>query len=210
MKTYENESLFVNNFAKDAKESLKNGQNFEAVINGITVVVTGMDNNNSSKVTMYTGSVNGIAFLGSITALKKKVNVTYKKEYNRSSEPSTKIVIKSDEELEKTAEIATERYKRALSIVLDYSKRYFSSYPVNMLEGLNLIVVGDESVPTLDEEHTQDIILSVLKEWRDEEQRRREDEAKKKAEESAKKLASEKEKLEKQLAELQAKLAKMG
>ena len=51
MKTYLNEEEFVKNFAKDAKESLRNG-NFEAEVNGATIVVTGMDNNNASKVTI--------------------------------------------------------------------------------------------------------------------------------------------------------------
>lgn len=208
MKTYENESMFVNNFAKDCKEQLKNGQNFEAEVNGINVVVTGMDNNNASKVTIYSGSVNGIEFSGSITALKKRLNVTFKKEYKRSIEASTRVIVKSDEELERTAETATERYKKALAVVLEYSKRYFVSYPADMKD-LDTLVVGNESVPTLEEERTKDIILECLKEERDRVLEVKEAEAKKKAEETAKKLADEKAKLEKQLAELQAKLAKM-
>lgn len=71
MKTYESESVFVNNFSKDAKESLKSGRNFEATVNNINVIVTGMDNNNSSKVTIYTATINGVEFTGSITALKR-------------------------------------------------------------------------------------------------------------------------------------------
>ena len=112
MKTYENESLFVNNFARDAKESLRNGQNFEATVNNINGIVTGMDNNNSSKVTVYSCTVDGVEFTGSITALKKKLNITYTKEYNRNSEASTKVTIKSDEELTKTAETAAAILKR--------------------------------------------------------------------------------------------------
>lgn len=208
MKTYENESLFVTNFAKDCKESLRNGQSFEAEMNGINVIVTGMDNNNSSKVTMYAGAVNGVSFQGSITALKKKLNVTFTKEYNRNSEASTKVIIKSDEELERTADTVTERYRKALAVVLDYSKRYFAGYPSD-IEDVDTLVVRDESVPTLDETRTKDIILAVLKQQRDEEQQRRENEAKRKAEEAAAKIEAEKAKLEKQLAELQAKLAKM-
>ena len=209
MKTYQSEQEFVTSFAKDAKESIKNGQNFEAEVNGAVIVVSGMDNNNSSKVTMYTATINGVAFSGSITALKKRLNITFKKEYNRNSEAPTKVTIKSDEELERTAETAAERYKKALSIVLEYSKRYFASYPSDM-DNIDTLVVRDESVPTLDETRTKDIILAVLKQQRDEEVTRRETEAKRKADEAAKKLADEKAKLEKQLAELQAKLAKMG
>lgn len=208
MKTYENESMFVNNFSKDAKQGIKESGKFEAVVNNIHVIVTGMDNNNASKVTIYSGSVNGIEFSGSITALKKRLNVTYKKEYNRNSEASTKVIIKSDEELTKTAETAAERYKKALAVVLEYSKRYFFSYPADMKD-LDTLVVGNESVPTLEEERTKDIILECLKEERDRVLEVKEAEAKKKAEETAKKLADEKAKLEKQLAELQAKLAKM-
>ena len=208
MKKYLNEQDFVKGFAKDAKESLKNGQNFEAEVNNINVIVTCMDNNNASKVTIYTGSVDGKEFEGSITALKKRLNVTYTKEYNRSVDGTTKVVLKSDEELERTAETATERYRKALAVVLDYSKRYFVSYPSD-IEDVDTLVVRDENVPTLDETRTKDIILSVLKQQRDEEQQRRENEAKRKAEEAAKKIEAEKAKLEKQLAELQAKLAKM-
>ena len=208
MKKYQNEEDFVKNFAKDAKEGIKSNGNFEAEVNNINVVVTAMDNNNSSKVTVYTATINGVAFSGSITALKKKLSITYTKEYNRNSETSTKVVIKSDEELERTAETATERYRKALTVVLDYSKRYFCSYPADM-ENLETIVVGMESVPTLTEERTKDIILECLKEQRDAEKTRRENEAKKKAEEAAAKIEAEKAKLEKQLAELQAKLAKM-
>lgn len=205
MKTYENESMFVNNFAKDAKESLKSGQNFEAEVNGINVIVTGMDNNNSSKVTIYTGSVNGIEFTGSITALKKRLNVTYKKEYNRSSEPSTKIVIKSDEELEATARTADERIKSAIATINRYANQFAIMFDVLVADGYE---ETDEDGNTFDVT-AYDMILAELKRQRDDAKRRAEENAKKKAEETAAKLASEKAKLEKQLAELQAKLAKM-
>lgn len=199
-------------FAKDCKESLRNGQNFEATVNNAVIVVSNMNNNNRSKVTMYSGTLDGVAFNGNITQLKKRLNIVYTKEYNRNSDAArtanTKVVIKSDEDLYKTAETATERYRKALSVVLDYSTRFFCAYPAEM-DNIDTIVIGDNSVPTLDETRTKDIILAVLKQQRDEEQQRRENEAKRKAEEAAKKIASEKEKLEKQLAELQAKLAKM-
>lgn len=208
MRNYFSEEEFVKSFAKDAKQGIIGDGQFEAVVNGFKVVVSNMDNNNSSKVTIYKGSVDGVEFSGSITALKKKLNVEYKKEYNRSAEAGTKVTIKTDEELERTAETATERYRKALAVVLDYSKRYFCSYPADM-ENVDTLVVRDESVPTLDETRIKDIILAVLKQQRDEEQQRRENEAKKKAEETAAKIEAEKAKLEKQLAELQAKLAKM-
>lgn len=188
MKTYNNEESFVTTFAKDAKESLKSGQNFEAVVNGINVIVTSMDNNNSSKVTVYSGTVDGVEFTGSITALKKRLNVTYTKEYNRSAEGTTKVTIKSDEELQATAKIATERYIKAAVLIHEYNKRY-------------AITEGTEDIETA--------IFEALKQARDKAVAEREAEAKRKAEEAAKKMQEEKAKLEKQLAELQAKLAKM-
>lgn len=187
MKTYENESTFVNNFAKDCKESLKNGQNFEATVNNAIIVVSGMDNNNASKVTIYTATINGVEFTGSITALKKRLNVTYTKEYARSAE-GTKVSIKTDEELAATAKTAAERYIKAAILIAEYNKRY------NIPEGTTEI---------------EAVIFEALKQQRDEEVVRRENEAKRKAEETAKKIEAEKAKLEKQLKELQAKLAKM-
>lgn len=188
MKTYQNEKNFVENFAKDAKESLKNGQNFEATVNNAVIVVSGMDNNNASKVTMYTATINGVAFSGSITALKKRLNITYTKEYNRNSEASTKVTIKSDEELAATAKVAAERYIKAAVLIAEYNKRY------NIPEGTTEI---------------EAVILDSLKQARDKAAAEKEAAAQKKAEEAANKLANEKAKLEKQLAELQAKLAKM-
>lgn len=128
MKTYENESMFVNNFAKDAKSELKSNGKFEAEVNGVMLVITGMDNNNSSKVTIYKGSVNGVEFGGSITALKKRLNVTYTKEYHRSTEAArtanTKVVIKSDDELSVTAKTAAERIKNAVTVLKTAVQRY--------------------------------------------------------------------------------------
>ena len=57
MRKYQNEQEFVGNFAKDAKANIKLGQNYECEVNGISVVVAAMDNNNASKVTIYSGNV---------------------------------------------------------------------------------------------------------------------------------------------------------
>ena len=193
MKTYENESLFVTNFAKDAKESLKSDQNFEAVVNGINVIVTNMDNNNSSKVTIYTGSVNGVEFTGSITALKKKLNITYTKEYNRSAEASTKVTIKSDEELQATAKVAAKRIGDAFEVLYKASQKYGLSR-ADMLE-------RTESV--------EGLILETLKRQRDRvAQAKAEREAKAAAEAKAKAEAKRAE-LQRQLAALQKQLAEM-
>ena len=205
MKTYQDEKSFVENFAKDCKQGIKSNGNFEAEINGVNVVVSGMDNNNSSKVTVYTGTINGVSFSGSITALKKRLNVTYTKEYNRNAESSTKVTIKTDDELSKTAETAAKRIKDAVETISKYANKYLIDFDVLVNDGY----MEELEDGTQKDVRAYDMILDYLKRERDNEAKRREDEAKKKAEESAKKLASEKEKLEKQLAELQAKLAKM-
>ena len=170
MKKYENEKNFVENFAKDAKESIKNNGQFEAEVNGITVVITDMDNNNSSKVTVYSGSVNGVEFSGSITALKKRLNVTYTKEYNRSSEAAktanTKVTIKSDEELQATAENENVRFINAVKTVVRIASKYAFSDLLNRDNLINIdrdgvLADGEETVATID------CILDVLKLQRD-------------------------------------------
>ena len=205
MKKYLNEEEFVKNFAKDAKQGIIGDGLFSAEINGAHVLVSEMNNDNPSKVTMYSGSVNGETFNGSITALKKKVNVTYKKEYNRSSEPSTKIVIKSDEELEATARIADERIKAAIATINKYANQFSIMFDVLVADGYE---ETDEEGKTFDVT-AYDMILAELKRQRDDAKQRAEENAKRKAEEAAKKIEAEKAKLEKQLKELQAKLAKM-
>ena len=170
MKTYENESQFVNNFAKDAKESIKVCGKFEAEWNNVAIVITGMDNNNSSKVTIYSGSVNGVQFAGSITALKKRLNVTYTKEYNRSSEAAknanTKVVIKSDEELQATAENENARLINAVKTVIRIASKYAFNDLLNRDNLINIdrdgvLADGGETVATID------CILDVLKLQRD-------------------------------------------
>ena len=197
MKTYLNEEEFVTTFAKDCKQGIKSNGKFEAEINGATIVIMSMDNNTSSKVTIYTGGVNGADFTGSITALKKRLNVTYTKEYNRSSEAAktanTKVAIKSDTELEATAKTAAERIKNAVTIIKQASQRY----------GLSRADMLDRP------ESVESLIFEALKKQRGKAQHAREAEARRKAEEAARKIAEEKAKLERQLKELQAKLAKM-
>ena len=170
MKTYENEKNFVENFAKDCKQGIKSNGKFEAEVNGITVVVTDMDNNNASKVTIYSGSVNGVQFAGSITALKKRLNVTYTKEYNRSSEAAknanTKVVIKSDEELQATAENENVRFTNAVKTVVRIASKYAFSDLLNRDNLINIdrdgvLADGGETVATID------CILDVLKLQRD-------------------------------------------
>lgn len=212
MKTYSNEQEFVNNFAKEAKESLKNGQNFEAEINGVNVVVTAMDNNNSSKVTVYSGTVNGVAFSGSITALKKRLNVTYKKEYNRNSEAAksakTVVAIKSDEELQRTVDVSFDRLYNAVTSLLRIINRYELSGILNeddiySIRNEGVICRGDDVIPVME------LMMKKLKQERDEAIERKRIADEKAEAEKAEKQKAEKAKLEKQLAEIQAKLAKM-
>ena len=170
MKTYESESQFVNNFAKDCKQGIKSNGKFEAEWNNVAIVITGMDNNNASKVTIYSGSVNGVEFCGSITALKKRLNVTYTKEYNRSSEAAktanTKVVIKSDEELQATAENENVRFLNAVKTVVRIASKYAFSDLLNRDNLINIdrdgvLADGGETVATID------CILDVLKLQRD-------------------------------------------
>lgn len=170
MKTYENESQFVNNFAKDAKESIKNNGQFEAEVNNISVVVTDMDNNNSSKVTIYKGTLDGVQFTGSITALKKRLNVTFTKEYHRTTasakSANTKVVIKSDEELQATAENENIRLINAVNTVLKIARKYSFAELLSLdnmanIERDGVLADGDETVATID------CILDVLKLQRD-------------------------------------------
>lgn len=171
MKTYENESMFVTNFAKDCKEQLKNGQKFEAEWNGVEIVITGMDNNNASKVTMYTGTINGVQFKGNITQLKKRLNIAYTKEYNRSSEAArtanTKVVIKTDEELQATAENENMRFINAVNTVLKIARRYSFSELLSLDNLANIerdgVMVGNDDTTV----STHDCILDTLKVQRD-------------------------------------------
>ena len=205
MKKYENEKNFVENFAKDAKESIKVCGNFEAEWNNVAIVITSMDNNNSSKVTMYQGTLDGVQFTGSITALKKKLNVTYTKEYNRSADNTIKVTIKSDEELQATAETAYKRVKFAVETLIKVSNIYAIPLDVLMSDGKECENDEGQKVHVT----PYDLIFEALKKKRDDEVQRRASEAKRKAEEAAAKIEAERAKLEKQLAELQAKLARM-
>lgn len=173
MKTYQDEKNFVENFAKDCKESLRNGQKFEAVVNGINVIVTGMDNNNASKVTVYSCTVDGVEFTGSITALKKRLNVTYTKEYSRSAE-GTKVSIKSDEELAATAKVAAKRIGDAFEVLYKASQKYGLSR-ADMLERT---------------ENVETVIMETLIRQRDKVAKEREEREAKQAKEAAKREAT--------------------
>ena len=193
MKTYENESQFVNNFAKDAKSELKSNGKFEAEVNNVAIVITAMDNNNASKVTIYKGTLDGVQFTGSITALKKRLNVTYTKEYNRTTEAAktanTKVVIKSDEELQATAENENVRFINAVKTVVRIASKYAFSDLLNRDNLINIdrdgvLADGDETVATID------CILDVLKLQRDAAKAEAErKEAERKAQEEAKRIA---------------------
>lgn len=204
MKKYQNEEEFVKNFAKDAKANIKLGQNYECEVNGIIVTISNMDNNNASKVTIYSGSVDGKDFNGSITALKKRLNVTFTKDYNRSAE-GTKVSIKSDDELQATAQTAANRVKFAVDTLNKYANMFAIPFEVLVADGYERENDEGQTVRVT----AYDLIFNALKTKRDNEVERRANEAKRKAEETAKKIEAEKAKLEKQLAELQAKLAKM-
>lgn len=171
MKTYQNEEEFVKNFSKDAKESIKSNGKFEAEWNNVNIVITAMDNNNASKVTMYKGTLDGVQFTGSITALKKRLNVTYTKEYNRSAasakSANTRVVIKSDEELQATAENENVRFINAVKTVISIASKYAFSDLLNRDNLINIDrdgVLADGDGKTV---ATIDCIVDVLKLQRD-------------------------------------------
>lgn len=101
-KTYENEQNFVENFANDVNAGTK-----EYEVNGIQFTVNGKFQN-SSKAAVYKVTIDGIEKDVTIIQLKKILNVTYKKEYNRTGDRATaagtKVTIKTDEELQATAD----------------------------------------------------------------------------------------------------------
>ena len=189
MKTYESEQMFVESFAKDCKESLRNGQFFEAEVNNAVIVVSGMDNNNSSKVTIYQATVNGVSFQGSITALKKRLNITYTKEYKRSAEGTTRVTIKSDSELAETAKTAAERYIKAAALIAEYNKRY--------------AITADNL------DNIQSVILEALKQQRDKAAKERADKEAQQAAEAKRKAEAKRAELQRQLEALQKQLAEM-
>lgn len=168
MKTYSNEQEFVLNFAKDAKESIKVNGKFEAEVNNAVIVVSNMNNNNSSKVTIYTATINGVAFSGSITALKKRLHITYTKEYNRNSEAAksanTKVVIKTDEELAETAKVVADRIKQAVATINKYANRYLIMFDQLVNDGCEY---DDEDGNTI-AKTAEEMILEQLKSERDE------------------------------------------
>lgn len=102
IKTYQSEQNFVENFANDVNSGIK-----EYEVNGIQFTVNEKFQN-SSKAAVYKVNVNGMDKEVTIIQLKKLLNVTYKKEYNRTSDRATaagtKATIKTDEELQATAD----------------------------------------------------------------------------------------------------------
>ena len=204
MKKYLNEEDFVKGFAKDCKQGIKENGKFEAVVNDVSVIISNMDNNNASKVTVYSGSVDGKEFSGSITALKKRLNVTYTKDYNRGGE-GTKVAIKTDDELSKTAETAANRIKFAVDTLNKYANMFAIPFNTLVNDGYESENEDGQTVHVT----AYDLIFDALKTKRDNEVERRANEAKRKAEELEAKLKEAKAKLEQQIAEMQAKLAKM-
>lgn len=192
MKTYQNESEFVNNFAKDAKECIKNGQAFAAVWNNVELTISSMDNNNSSKVTMYHGTIDGVAFKGNITQLKKRLNIAYTKEYNRTSEAAksanTKVVIKSDDELQRTVDVSYDRLYNAVTSLLRIVNRYELSGILNeddicSIRNEGSIVRHGEVIPV------KNMMTAKLLQERDEAKKALEDKEAARKEEAAKKEA---------------------
>lgn len=102
MKTYESEKQFTEMFANDVNNGVK-----EYGVNGIEFKVSNKTKN-ASNAAVYHVAINGTNKEVTIMQLKKLLNVTYKKEYNRTSDRATaagtKVAVKTDEELQETAD----------------------------------------------------------------------------------------------------------
>lgn len=102
MKTYESEKQFTEMFANDVNNGVK-----EYSVNGIEFKVSNKTKN-ASNAAVYHVAINGTNKEVTIMQLKKLLNVTYKKEYNRTSDRATaagtKVTIKTDEELQATVD----------------------------------------------------------------------------------------------------------
>lgn len=122
MKKYESEKVFTEMFAKHVNEG---ETTFE--VNGEVFTVSGKSKN-SSNAAVYAVNINGQNKAVTIMQLKKLLNVTYKKEYNRTNERATsvgtKVVIKTDEELMKTAVAVEDRCKKAMEVLTRYANQY--------------------------------------------------------------------------------------
>lgn len=122
MKTYKSEKEFTEMFANDVNNGVK-----EYSVNGIEFKVSNKTKN-ASNAAVYHVAINGTNKEVTIMQLKKLLNVTYKKEYNRTSDRATaagtKVTIKTDEELMKTAEAVEERCKKAVEVLTKYANEY--------------------------------------------------------------------------------------
>lgn len=128
-KTYENEQNFVENFANDVNAGIK-----EYEVNGIQFTVNGKFQN-SSKAAVYKVNVNGMDKEVTIIQLKKLLNVTYKKEYNRTNDRATsagtKVSVKTDEELQATAETIREAVDNDIERLVSRCRKYGVSVSLN-------------------------------------------------------------------------------
>lgn len=154
MKTYKSEKEFTEMFAKD----VNNGEK-EYEVNGIEFQVSGKSVN-SSKAAVYAVTINGQDKAVTIMQLKKMLNVTYKKEYNRTGESAKKanttVTIKTDEELKKTAESAVGRIFGALATAV----KTCNAYSLNFEEYYNLYCMDNR-------DRAAEIITDKLKADRD-------------------------------------------
>ena len=109
------------------------------------------------------------------------------------------MTIKSDEELQKTAETAAKRLKDAVATISRYANRYCIDFDILVNDGY----CEELEDGTQKDVRAYDMILDYLRRERDNEASRREAEAKRKAEETAKREA-EKSEIMKLIAEASA------
>ena len=116
---YENEKMFVENFAKHVKTEKNfcvNGKEFTAEYAG----------KNSGAQAVYYVEIDGLKKNMNITQLKKRLGVTYTRECSRTGEAktATRFVEKSDTELVETAQRLTDRVMQAYKVITTVCNNY--------------------------------------------------------------------------------------
>ena len=116
---YENEKMFVENFAKDVKNETSfevNGKEFRAEYVG----------KNSGMQAIYKVTLDGMTKEMNITQLKKRLGVTYTRECSRTGEQrtATKFIEKTEQELADTALAASDKIMQTYKVIVTLCDKY--------------------------------------------------------------------------------------
>lgn len=122
MKNFESEKTFVENFSAD----VKNGEK-EFAVNGKLFTCAGMEKN-SSKQAVYTVKLDGWTEYKKMTmpGLKKVLGVEYTapRNFAGGERKESSVRIKTDEEIKATAEVAVDRIKTAVTVLIEAAEKY--------------------------------------------------------------------------------------